>query len=310
MKLNRFLTLLVHFIIMSIPFSVFSQEKENIHGIYGPYLGQRPPGKSPEVFAQGIITETDYRLHGFPSFSNDGNLTVFSIIPPAILISENTVNGWTNPKKLEIPGRSINAGNISGDARRIYFQALMDEGHGSLDIWYIQKTVEGWSDPINIESPVNTSKFEGQPSLTKDGTIYYVSSLEGSGWGRGIYRSKKVHDRYQKPVLLNENINTEYIDMYPCISPDGTFLLFSSSRPSMDEENLRIYVSFLSGDDVWSKPLNLNLHMEFDRSSRFPYISPDGKYMFFQSNSKIYWIDAEIIENIRPDNKNMSGNRQ
>ena len=37
----------------------------------GPYLGQKPPGMTPVIFAPGIIA-TEFHEHSFPSFSPDG----------------------------------------------------------------------------------------------------------------------------------------------------------------------------------------------------------------------------------------------
>ncbi|NAY93099.1 hypothetical protein GTQ34_14365 [Muricauda sp. JGD-17] len=30
-----------------------------------------------------------------------------------------------------------------------------------------------------------------------------------------------------------------------------------------------------------------------------PFVSMDGKYLFYTSNQDIYWVDASIIENYR-----------
>jgi len=29
-------------------------------------------------------------------------------------------------------------------------------------------------------------------------------------------------------------------------------------------------------------------------------LSPDGKYLFYQSRGDIYWVDAKIIEELKP----------
>ena len=31
-------------------------------------------------------------------------------------------------------------------------------------------------------------------------------------------------------------------------------------------------------------------------------ISPDGKYLFYNANKDIYWVDARIIEELKPKN--------
>ena len=40
-------------------------------------------------------------------------------------------------------------------------------------------------------------------------------------------------------------------------------------------------------------------------STGCPYVTPDGKYIFFNSgrngNWDIYWVDAKIIEELKPE---------
>ena len=42
------------------------------------------------------------------------------------------------------------------------------------------------------------------------------------------------------------------------------------------------------------------------KGARFPGMSPDGKYLFFTRydknwNEDIYWVDAKIIEELKPE---------
>jgi hypothetical protein len=90
------------------------------------------------------------------------------------------------------------------------------------------------------------------------------------------------------------------------------------------------FVFFRSTDDRWSEGINLGkkINPPKDRALS-PYVSPDGKFFFFASarkvevlsswgeitwsviqnlhvnpqngGSDIYWVDARIIENLRPD---------
>lgn len=76
------------------------------------------------------------------------------------------------------------------------------------------------------------------------------------------------------------------------MSPDESFLLFSSNRPlTGDTEDMHIYVSFRSADGTWSTPRRVS-----DIPGRFPSISPDGKYLFFcGEDGNVYWADANMI---------------
>ena len=272
------------------------------------YLGQKPPGSIPEVFAPGIISGTDDRLHGYPAFAPDGREVYWPVIrftderpKSLIMFMKQLEDGWSSPESFQYSGDYMEqAPHFSYKGNRLYFQSARPGGYGSLDIWYVEKTDTGWAKPVNMGRPVNTVRMEAQPSFTKEGTVYFAGYLENSGFNRGIYRSLFVNGEYGDPELLGKNINTEFIDAYPFISSDESFLLFSSTRPSMEEKDMRLYISFQTGEDTWMDPLHLSRAIHFDQSSRFPSLSPDGKYIFFCSGDSVYWVDGRIIEQLRP----------
>jgi len=45
----------------------------------------------------------------------------------------------------------------------------------------------------------------------------------------------------------------------------------------------------------WETPINLSVKMNFLENSKFPYVSPDQKFMFFSSGENIYWVDSKIL---------------
>jgi len=269
------------------------------------YLGQAPSGNIVEVFAPDVISGK-YMLHGFPTFSPDGKEIYWPILPPKIMYMKYENNSWTSPMEAPFSENNSQAPCFSTDGKRIYYQVSRNDGYGSLDIWYVERVKGGWSEPKNLGIPVNSQKLESQPSFTKDGTIYFTGELNGAMANRGIYRARYVNGKYLTPKLLGDSINTKYLEIYPFISPDESYLLFCSTRPSMEEKDRRIYIVFRTNEGNWSKPINLNKQINFDYQSAFPYVSPDGKYLFFTSydeiknKSNIFWISSAIIEQLRP----------
>ncbi len=263
----------------------------------GPYLGQKPPGISPEIFASGIISNAGYRLHGSPSFSLDGTEVYWTVIPPRILFSREVDGIWHAPVEINFAGfRSIQAPFLSNNGKRLYFQAASNKGFGSTDIWYVEKLNGGWSQPVNLDIPVNSDKLDSQPSFTRKGNLYFTQYMENSGFSRGIFYSEFINNKFTRPVALPGSINTENIDYTPFISQDEKILLFASSRPTQDEGDLALYLSFREGKNRWSEPISLSDKLGLKNSAKFPCISPDGKYFFFSSGRNIYWVDAKILE--------------
>ena len=262
------------------------------------YLGQSLPGRVPQVYAAGVISGEDFRLHGSPVFSPDLREMYWSVIPPAIM-SVSLVNGsWSEASAVPLAGRGLQAPAISADGKRLYYQCIMEEGRGSLDIWWVERTGDGWSAPVNAGPIVNSEMLESQPSVTEDGTLYFTGTLEGVGFDRGIYRSRVVDGRYTTPELLGGGINSEYIDYWPWIARDESYLLFASSRPSRDEM-LYLHVSFRHADGSWSEPVSIHPALGFDEPARSPSVSPDGCFLFFLSGGKVYWVGIDGVLELR-----------
>jgi len=89
---------------------------------------------------------------------------------------------------------------------------------------------------------------------------------------------------------------TSILNYTPFIAPDESYLLFCSNRQNPEKELCHIYVSFKNKNGDWGNPVDLSLKMNFARSSKFPYISPDDKFLFFSSGKIIYWIDSKILD--------------
>jgi hypothetical protein len=69
-----------------------------------------------------------------------------------------------------------------------------------------------------------------------------------------------------------------------------------------------IYISFLKQDGSWSAAINLGDKINTQGWEAAASVTPDGKYIFFSRNMgsenyenvDIMWVDAQIIETLRP----------
>jgi Tol biopolymer transport system component len=144
---------------------------------------------------------------------------------------------------------------------------------------------------------------EGSPTLTKDGTLYFLTHYEGVRGNYGIYRSKQINGKYTKPEPLPKTINSSHYDWTPFISPDESYLIFASGRKGSYGFN-DLYISFNKGNNNWTKPKNMGPAINDGSQVRFPAVSPDGKYLFFNRSTRekhddVFWIDAKIIDKFK-----------
>ncbi len=218
--------------------------------------------------------------------------------------------GWTKAIKLEPPvntDRNEGAQSLSADGHFMFYTACnRPEGRGSCDIYLSSRLKGNWSFPENLESPVNTSSWEAQPSVSSDGrTLYFVSNRPGGIGKMDIW--KAVLDdkgKWENPVNLGDDINTPENEMSPFIHKDNHTLYFSSDG-WVGMGGYDLFVSRLSRDSVWSEPENLGYPINTWSDEIGMVVTADGSKAFFSSaiddstGKDIYEFD--LYQNIRPD---------
>jgi len=152
----------------------------------GPYLGQTPPGSTAQVFAPGLISDTQPKMwesHG--TFSIDGNTFCYLRCPISlspriggVFITENTDHGWTTPKLIESIGEySPWAPCLSPDANSIYFARGLPES--KRDFYRCDRTPHGWAVPQVLGPPLSSPSNEISCSIAANNSIYFGSIRKG-----------------------------------------------------------------------------------------------------------------------------------
>src|SRR5664279_5168601 len=110
--------------------------------VKGEYFGQRPPGKTPELFAPGIISQTN-RLVDHVAFSPDGNECFFTIWGPnfssaKIFWTKRVGNTWTPQEEAPFSaGHYAATASFSMDGNKLYFSYSK---HELTDLWTVSYT--------------------------------------------------------------------------------------------------------------------------------------------------------------------------
>ena len=275
----------------------------------GLYFGRTAPGTEPAAFPMDFLPETVY-LHSSPVFSPDGSEVYFSVFLRGVFRGERIMymrkneNGvWTEPEMAPFSGVYFEGGPcVSPDGNRIYYSSSRPVTPGSAekedrDIWYVDRTNSGWSEPKHTS--FNTDTWEDVPYVSETGYLYYKSDND-------IYRVKINEDSFSDPERLSGTINSEYGEQHPCIAPDESFMIFYSSRPGhLGDNNGDLYITFKNENGAWKEPVNMGPAINQGHIiTRFPRLSPDGRYLFFSKlismyNDRIYWVDIGYIENLK-----------
>jgi len=302
-----------------------NEDSEELTALKGPYLGQQFPGTTPTVFAPNIVSTSLGERDA--TFSPDGTEFYYSITARSmgVILCVNKVGDhWTSPKVASFSGQYMDIEPaISPDGNRLFFAsnrpAAGETDSKDFDIWYVERTDSGWSEPTNIGAPVNTDRDEFYPSVTLDGSIYFCAEY---GDSEDLWRSRFENGTYLEPENLGDSVNTAAPEFNAFVAPDESYILFSSFGRDDDLGGGDLYISRNIGGN-WTKARNLGRPVNSGALDYCPMVTPDGSMFFFTSrriaavpgktklttyndvemlfngiengNDNIYWVNVDVL---------------
>ncbi len=137
-----------------------------------------------------------------------------------------------------------------------------------------------WLPARNISLNFNSEKPLNPVYLTKGGNILYLVRNDNDDFN--IYTSRFDNGIWTQLEKLNSNINTDAAEIHACITDDGITLYFTSNREG-GFGGFDIYKSVIDAEGNWGIPVNLGptINSSFDEAT--PFISEDGKTLYFSS---------------------------
>lgn len=281
---------------------------------------KHPVPFSPVSVGDGINTNAD---EYWPSITVDGQTMMFtrqskpieaagrrSIPQEDFYLSFLSGNNWQKAVNAGYPlntPQNEGAQSLSSDGTYMYFTACdRPGGLGSCDIFFSAFNDGKWSLPVNLGGPVNSSKWESQPSISTNGKMLYFSSNRPGGMGGKDlwYSVLNEKGKWEEPVNLGKTVNTAGDEMSPFIHFDGHTLYFSSDgRPGMG--GFDIYKTRMADDTTFVEPQNLGYPINTCNDEMGLIIESEGQKAFFsskrddQNGKNIYSFN--LYESVRPD---------
>ena len=146
---------------------------------------------------------------------------------------------WEKPKLLD-QNNLINTASDEGAAalsdkgdQMIFTRCVYDKTKDiGAQLFSTNQSRDEWSEPTLIEL-VGDSMIAAQPSISSDGTLYFVSDRIGGYGGKDIWMAKDKGGAYDKPVNLGPEINTPGDEMFPFIRENGDLYFSSNYHPGI-----------------------------------------------------------------------------
>lgn len=290
--------LFVILLLCALTISTKSYSQDAFPALKGAYLGQTPPGLTATPFAPGIVNTEEWGDAG--GFSAD--MTEFFVArwrhsrdakEPESVIYKKAGEQW---HKIVLPVGERRP-FYAPDGKTLHYAAS-----------YKERTAQGWSELKSFGPAFEALQIMSLAASAK-GTL--VMDERGSSAGDGILRySRLVSGKWQDPKPLPKQINSGIWNGHPYIAPDESYLIWDGERAG-GFGDADLYISFRQKDGTWGEAINLGDKVNTAAEERGAQVTPDGKYIFFNrmvphtngkagTQSDLYWIDAQIIEDLRP----------
>ena len=245
----------------------------------GPYLGQTPPGSTPQVFAPGLVCHTGI-LESDGTFSADGKVFCYRR-GSDVYLTENTDQGWSTPALVTGLTGEVTRPTISPDGKTLYF-------YSSGRLAKADRTSQGWTAQQYLGAPLTSSVWEGGFSLAVDNSFYICSWRPGGRGGCDIWYAPYRDGTWTQAYNI-EGVNTVLNECTPGIAPDESFMVFFSNQPG-GPGGKDLHLSRRLPDGSWSSPRRFGEKFNSATPRGGAHISPDKKYLFFSRSDDIYWV--------------------
>lgn len=280
------ISIVLLFSIITVSGNSYSKDKSPI--LKGLYLGQKPPGLIPELFAPSILNK-GFRAAG-AAFSPDLKEFYFrrrggEYKKNTLVVIQYKDNQWIESVVPPRAGQPF----ISPDGHILYLGNV-----------YRERTHSGWSEVKSLDAPFKDFPIMRLTTSSKD--TYYFDEATKIG---NIRYSRLIDGKREAPRSISKEINTGKWTAHPFIAPDESYIIWDSERDGGYGDS-DLYISFRQQGGSWGTGINLGDKINTKFQDQYGSVTPDGKYFFFHRSygnggdkADIYWVDAQIIEALR-----------
>ena len=147
---------------------------------------------------------------------------------------------WTRQKELSFNSDSFSCGHpsLTNDGKTMYFASDMAGGYGETDIYITRLKKDGWSEPENLGSKINTAGKEMFPFIHPDGTLYYSSNGKSGLGGLDVYAAYHSSGGFKKPVNMGYPLNSSRDDFSFILNKNNRDGFFASNRTPATSDDI------------------------------------------------------------------------
>jgi hypothetical protein len=187
---------------------------------------------------------------------------------------------------------------LTADGKRLYFTRALYEGneggeYSGSDVWFSEMKNGSWTKPTNALS-INNRNHNVITGIGSDGRTVYYLDISPTKKLHGVYFSTILNNRWSHPELipLSGIDNLDFLGVY--VAPKGDVIFLSMKAPD-SRGNEDLYYTAKDKSGMWSTPRNLGASINTPGFEISPFLSADGRRLYFSSNGHGGEGDADIF---------------
>jgi hypothetical protein len=296
----------------SIPFLEKAVSKISIKYREGYFTENNAPKEAYLLYGRALRIDSvfDKALEAFTNFRSMINSSVQSdylIVDNEIQSIEVAKKMIANPKKYVFKslGKKINTSfpeinPVSNASGNILIYTSLQRFYNAILFTEYKDSV--WSAPTNLNAQLFADGPITTVGVSEDGGSIVLSRNDNDDFNLYISRFDKVKKVWTQLERLPKEINGRSWETFGSLSRGGDTLYFSSNRDG-GFGGFDLYISVKTPANLWSNPVNLgpNINSPMDESS--PFITNEGKKLFFCSKGHTTMGGYDIFVSKRMDGK-------
>ncbi|WP_225034831.1 TolB family protein [Winogradskyella sp. SM1960] len=273
------------------------QEKENSIDIH-------TTADSLTLFGENVISTPLYQRD--LAISPQGNELIYTLgdykqNKRCLVVINRENDNWKQAEILNFSGKYQDIEPFyTNNGNRLYFASnrpiYNDKSRDDYNIWYSDRINDSWSEPIALDSIINSRNDEFFPSLSNNGNLYFTATRDNGIGKEDIFISEFIDGEFQSPKPLPTEINTLSFEFNAYINPEENLIIFSSFGRSDGYGGGDLYISRKDKSGKWTKSKNLGELINSDKLDYCPFVDWKSRNLYFTSERKT--LNNKKIENV------------
>ena len=278
---------------------------------YNCFSQKQLPADTPSVFMPGIVS--DEFGNRDMAISPTGDEMFYTLqygggrISSVIMYCKKTNGKWSKPQVASFSGQYNDLEPaFSPDGSKLFFSSVRPitgteaKDH---DLWFVTKQNGIWTNPVNLSTPVNSSKDEFYPSIAKSGAIYFTRVMDGKD--EDIVMCRFINNSYDTAVSLPDVINSTGAEFNAFVDADEQFIIYTAYKRTGNFGSGDLYISKKDNNGIWKEAINLGNKINAQGLTYCPFVTADKKQFFFVSSRGGFRSPFKKQQNIEELKKQM-----